>query len=458
MKARTADSCGEAASAPRHSPRGPALRPTRRERILLAMACTAAVEGYAETTIAKVIAHAEISRPAFYEHFDSKGACFSAVERRIAADLLERVQVAVGQGAPAGAAESAVRCVADFATRAPERARLLLCESLAADPAALDERDRVVDAIAGAIERRQARCPPQAAVADLPSWTLVGAVFWLIDQRLRRGSGDLRDLADEIVDWVRRYERPLDEHRWRASVPGTPPPPSHVVSELPSEPPSAPSLRRRGACRQQALRNQRERILHASAVVASRTGYNATSVTEILAEADVDKRAFYSIFANKQAAFLAAYELGVQHAGAVVARAFFSACTWPERVWESVLAGTQFHATHPMLSHVLYVQSHAIDDRGVAPIDRTQAAFTIFHHEGNRLAAEPLGEATMQAAAAAAFEIAFLCSREGRDEQISLMAPLIAYLCLAPYIGPRSAEELIDEKMAASTAQQVASR
>jgi hypothetical protein len=122
-------------------------------------------------------------------------------------------------------------------------------------------------------------------------------------------------------------------------------------------------------------------------------------------------------------------------------------------VWESILAGTQFHATHPMLSHVLYVRSHAIHRRGAAPIDQTQAAFTIFHNEGNELAVDPLGETGMHAAAAAALETTFMCSREGRGEQISLMASLIAYLCLTPYVGPRSAEKLVDSKMATGTAQ-----
>ncbi|HEY4812128.1 MAG TPA: TetR/AcrR family transcriptional regulator [Solirubrobacteraceae bacterium] len=442
----------EAGAVPAGGAREPASRRAQRERILLAMADIASAEGYAGATITKLIAHAGISRPTFYEHFDSKDLCFLAVEGEIAAELLEQVRVAVAQGAPSRAAECTVRCIVEFARRSPERARLLLCESLAAEPAAMDERDRAVDAIAGSIERTQARCAPQTILADLPSSALVGAVFRVIAQRLRHCAGDLQETAGELIDWIRRYERPLVEHRWRTLDPSPPPPPSRVVSDLPSQPPPLPRDQR-GMSRQKVVRNQRERILYATALVASRSGYNATNVTEILVEAGVDKRAFYSAFANKQAAFMAAHELGFQHTMTVIARAFVSASTWPERVWEGILAGTQFQAKHPLLAHLLNVQSHAVDRHGLEPMDQTYPAFTLLQHEGNQLADEPLGETAMQATLAASLEVTFQCSREGRGEQISLMAPMIAFLCLAPYVGPGTTEELIQTKMAAGVAQ-----
>lgn len=452
MSAVPAGDHGEAGAVPTWGARESARRRTQRERILLAMTGIASAEGYAEATITRLIAHAGISRPTFYEHFDSKDLCFLTVEREIAAELLEQVRMAVAQGAPAQAAEGTVRCIVEFAHRAPERARLLLCESLAAEPAAVEERDRVVDAIAGVIERTQARCAPRTILADLPSSTLVGAVFRVIAQRQRHSAGDQREVAEDLVGWIRRYERPLGEHRWRALDPSPPPPPSRVGSDLPSQPPPAPPRGQGGATRHELVHNQRERILHATALVASRGGYNATCVTEILVEAGVDKRAFYSAFANKQAAFMAAHELAFQHTMAVVARAFASASTWPERVWESILAGTQFQATHPVLSHLLNVQSHAVDRHRLEPMNQTYPAFTLLQHEGNRLADEPLGETAVQATLAASLEVTFLCSREDRGEQIALMAPTIAYLCLAPYLGPKTAEELIDAKMAAGIA------
>jgi AcrR family transcriptional regulator len=433
--------------------RGPALRRSQRERILLAMAAIASAEGYAATTIAKLIADAGISRPTFYEHFDGKEACFLAAQRQVSADLLEQVRMEVARGKPAQAADSAVRCLVDFARCRPERARLLLWEPFEAGPAAIEERDRVIDAIAGAIDRAQARCEPWTKAADLPSLALVGAAFWLLAQKLRNGKGELRDLADGIADWSRRYERPLAEHRWRTVDPGPPAPRSPVVPELPSIPPLPGVSGNSGMRRAQMESMHRERILHATALVASRRGWTATSATEIMAEAQIDKRVFYSAFANKQAAFVAAHELGYQQTLAVTARAFFSAGTWPERVWEGLLAATHFHAAHPTLCHLLYLRPYITDRRAIERIDQTHVAFTIFQQEGDRLAADPLDETAMQAVVAAGSEIVFLCLREGRSEQIPLMMPLLAYLCLAPYIGPGPAQKLIDTKMATDAAE-----
>jgi AcrR family transcriptional regulator len=440
--------CDEAAATSRKGTRAPAFRRSQRERILLGMASVASAEGYARTTVGKVIAEAGISRPGFYEHFDSKDACFLAVQRQVSADLVEQIREAVAHGEPAQAADSAVRCLVDFARRTPERARLLLCEPLEAGPVVLEERDRVVDALAGAIDRTQARCEPWTIAADLPSWTVIGAAFWLLAHKLRHGSGDLNDIADKIVDWIHRYERPLGEHRWRTVDPGSSPPQSPVGSDLPCVPPAPRGSGERGMSRLEAERTRRKRILHATALLISRHGYNAMNATAIMAEADVDKRMFYAAFANKQAAFMAAHELSFQHTLAVTAGAFFGTGTWPERVWEGILAATQFHATYPALSHVLYVRPCATDRQSIERIDQTHVAFTIFQHEGNQLAADPLDETAMQAVVAASSEIMFLCLREGRSEQIPLMTPVLTYLCLAPYIGVGRAEELIDTKMA----------
>jgi hypothetical protein len=99
---------------------------------------------------------------------------------------------------------------------------------------------------------------------------------------------------------------------------------------------------------------------------------------------------------------------------------------------------------------VLYLRPCVVDRRAIERIDQTHPAFTIFQHEGNQLAADPLDETAMQAIAAASSEIVFLCLREGRSEQIPLMMPVLAYLFLAPYIGLGPAEGLIDAKLATS--------
>ncbi len=407
----------------------------------------AAEGGYQDTSIAQVIDRAGVSRPTFYEYFKDKEQCFLAAQAQIAQYLQAELADSIQRNPAQHAIESVLRGLVGFAADNPLRARLLLCETLAAGPRALDERDRAIAETVKMIGHARAAGSPPARAADLPLPALIGAVLWLLSRSVRRGERDLKELADELVRWVCSYERPLSEHRFCTLDPGPPPPPSPFDSELPAQPPGVLAPGRPRLSRGEVVRNQRERILYATAEVSAQRGYNATSIAEIVAAAAVDTRVFYSHFKDKQQAFLTAHELGFQHTMAVAAGAFFSSESWPERMWQGILAGTQFQATHPTLTHVLYVQSYAIGAPAVQRIDDTHAAFTIFLQEGNQLAAEPRSQIAMEAIVAASFEIVFAFSREGRGEEMARWSWLMTYLCLAPFLGPEAAARFVDEKL-----------
>lgn len=414
------------------------------------MVHVAAREGYAAASIAEVIAHAGVSRPTFYEYFTDKDDCFLAAHRDIAERLLERIRGAVTEARPERALYSAVSALLDFASSGPTQARFLMCETLAGGPRALDQRDGMIAQIEQIIERAHAGTPPQTPSPDVPTWALIGAVQWLLQPRLRRGEEDLAELAEELARWAGSYEQRADEHRWRTLQAGPPPPPSLYVSEMPPNAPAPLRPGRSSRSREEVRSNQRERILYAIAEVAARKGYAASTIAEITTAAGVDPRVFYTHFPGKQEAFLAAHELGFQHTMAIAASAFFSAAAWPERAWQGILAGTQFQATHPAITHILYVQSYAIGAPAIQRIDDTHAAFTIFLQEGNQHACKPQSQTAMEAIVAAGFEIAYHLSRRSRGEEMPRLARHTAYLCLAPFLGPDAANEFIDEKMNAS--------
>jgi AcrR family transcriptional regulator len=197
-------------------------------------------------------------------------------------------------------------------------------------------------------------------------------------------------------------------------------------------------------------RNQRERIIYATAENAARKGYHATTIADITATARVDSRVFYTHFSDKLDAALAAHQLGAQHAMAVAASAFFGAPAWPERIVQTALAYTQFQAGHPTISHFGLVDVHAI---GLPAVERThsnRAAFAIFLQEGNQHAAEPRSQTAMEAVVAAAFEVVYWLSRDGEGERMTLVAHHIAYVCLAPFLGPSAANELVGAELGAA--------
>jgi AcrR family transcriptional regulator len=420
---------------------------TQRERLLDGMLVAAVRKGYGGANIAQVIAHAGVSRPTFYEYFSDKDECFLAVHREISEQLFERVNEAVDAEPPERAVQAGISALILRAEARPDRARFLVNETLAGGLRVLDQHDRTVGQIELIIDRARAKASPRASTPDLPTRVLVGGVCGLLAPRLRRNEHDLRELAAEIVDWIDGYCQPTDRHRWRTLEPGPPLPSPEHVSELalrtpPPLPPGRPRL-----TSAEVARNQRERILHATADVAARNGYAAATIAEITSVAGVDRRVFYANFSGKQQAFLAIHEIGFQQLMALCASAFFAWPSWPERIWESIRAGMHFSATNPALAHIGYVESHAVGSPAIQRVEDSHAAFKIFLQEGSLHTTSPPPRTVLDAIAATIFEIGYHQARNRRIQMLPRLTPHAAYLVLTPFLGRSAANDFIDQKL-----------
>ena len=180
-------------------------------------------------------------------------------------------------------------------------------------------------------------------------------------------------------------------------------------------------------------------------MVAER-GYLSTSVTEIIRAAGVDPRVFYSLFSDKQDALMAVHELGFQRTMAVTAGAFFAAEEWPARIWEAVRALTQGLDQNPSFSRLALIESHCGSPETVQRLEDLLAGFTIFLQEGYHYEASNGGgpsTSALEAIAAANMELLYRQAR--RHVQVGAQLPAIAYSCLAPFVSPGRADELIGE-------------
>lgn len=403
--------------------------------------------GYAGANVTQVIENAGVSRPTFYEYFADKDDCFVATHRELSRMLVHEIRGAVAAAAPEQAVQAAIRALMSLCEEFPERAGFLANEAMAGGWRGLDERDRLIDEIAGIVDRARAQAPPDAPTPDLPMEVVFGAGRWLLAPPLRRGERDLRALRDELIGWVEMYDAPSGEHRRHTLEPGPELEPTPYVSEIAlRQPPPIPPGRSKLSASEVA-NNQRERIMYATAEVAASKGYTVTTVADITAAAKVDRRVFYKHFRDKQAAFLAVHELGIQQLMAVSASAFFSATDWPDRVWEAMRAAGQFQATYPIITHIALVESHAVGASAIQRIDDSRAAFTIFQQEGNQLTDRPVLQTAMEAVGSSSFEICYRQARVGRSDRMSRLAGNGTYFVLAPYIGPAAANEFIDEKL-----------
>jgi AcrR family transcriptional regulator len=409
--------------------------------------------GYAAASVSQVIAHAGVSRPTFYDYFADKQECFLATHRELARLLVGEIRRATASATPGQALQTAIRKFVELSEEFPDRAALLTSETMAAGGAALEAHDRMMDEMADVVERARAGAEPGTCTPDLPVQAVFGAGRWLLAPALRNGEHDLRTLADDLASWVDSYMAPSIEHRWSTLDPGPSLPPSSHISAFslqspPAIPPGRPKL-----SRAEVVRNQRERILYATADVAAIKGYSACTIADITASAGVDRRVFYKHFRDKQQAFLAIHEFSIHQVMALAASAFFSAKEWPERVWEALRATTQFEATNPVVTHIGHVESHAVGAAAIQRIDDTRAAFTIFLQEGSQLMSEPPPRTFMEAIAGAVFEIGYHEVRRGHSHQISRLAPHATYLVLAPFMGPAAANEFIDQKLEEAAAE-----
>jgi len=118
----------------------------QRERLLRSVIACSAQKGYGSTTITDIVARAEVSRSAFYEHFDGKEACFLQAYGQTAAALRDAV---VGSGRDARtwrqALDLGIATYFEWFRDRPEVAAASLVEIRTVGGRALEARARVLD-------------------------------------------------------------------------------------------------------------------------------------------------------------------------------------------------------------------------------------------------------------------------------------------------------------------------
>ena len=148
-------------------------------------------------------------------------------------------------------------------------------------------------------------------------------------------------------------------------------------------------------------------------------------------------------------------EAHFQAALAACAAAFFGAPSWPERVWEGGRVLTEFFAAKPQESHLAFIEPHAIGDSAVQVSYERLSAFTLFAEEGYsfRPRGREIPRLASEALAAVMFELAYRELRERRSaEMLPRVLPEVAYMILAPFMGPEAASEFVEGKVRDSAA------
>lgn len=132
----------------------------------------------------------------------------------------------------------------------------------------------------------------------------------------------------------------------------------------------------RGTPREEAKRNQRERLFAAMVATVAERGYEATTVADLVELSGVSRSAFYRHFADKQECFIAAIEalagpaLETAEGGLELPGDMESAKQAFETLFRQIV-------DQPAAAKMCFVDIYAAGSEGVALVDRTIDAFEV---------------------------------------------------------------------------------
>jgi AcrR family transcriptional regulator len=186
---------------------------------------------------------------------------------------------------------------------------------------------------------------------------------------------------------------------------------------------------------------RREAIVEAMIRVAGDKGYLATSVADVIAEADVSRTTFYKHFDDKQECFLAAYDLAIGKILGTAEAACEGERGWRGRATDGLAAVIELLVTEPALART------AIVEISTAGAEARRRHWTGIEHFAALLEPEPrqqepeLPANTALMAISAVAGLIFDELREGRAESLPRLLPELEFALLVPYLGPRVAAE-----------------
>jgi AcrR family transcriptional regulator len=201
---------------------------------------------------------------------------------------------------------------------------------------------------------------------------------------------------------------------------------------------------RHGLPREFIAQNQRERIITALVDTVAERGYNATTVANITKAAAVSRRTFYEHFADKEACFLAAYEMVADHIRDSMQVAAQSFEEWPQQVRAALATMLRFLAGEPELARVVMIEPVAAGGEIAARHRESMQGFVEIlkagrpEHGGER----PLPEATEATLVGGIVSLIVREINAGRTAKLEDLLPDLVELTLAPYLGAEQAAKL----------------
>lgn len=398
-----------------------AVASNQRSRLIGAMIEEVTQRGYADATLARLVALAGVSKRAFHEQFGTKEAYFLATYDAIVRGTAQRVRVAYGSD---GDWEAGLRAAFDaYASELidePNAARLVLVEALGAGSVAVARMQSTRLIFEQMLSASFSKAPDGVTLPPLIAKGIVCGVERITRQRLLAGEVvELAARADQLLAWALACRSPAAARLAAA-------PPAHCRALAP-------------CCPRPGVENDRARILYSAARISAANGYARLTPRQIVCEAGVTEARFNELFQSTERCFLDALDrLGLE-ALVCAARAFQSSRDELVGVHRAIAALMRHIATNPVLVQVAFVETFGLGRAGVEPRERLLCQFT-----DQLMRAFPrASRLTAEASVGALWGIIHHHVARGATRLLPGFAGCATYLVLAPVIGGEGAVEVI---------------
>ena len=398
----------------------------QRARLYGGMAESVYQRGYAATSVAHVIALAGVSRRAFYEQFSNKEDCFLATYDAFVAVSRKRIlQAWMAERGWANRLYAACRVFLESVAADPRGANLVLVESIGIGQRGHERLRLTTTAFERVVATGFSLTPDGIMLPPLAPRAVVGGVRFVVLRRVREGRHrELAGLTDELLDWVNSYR-------------------SSVVTRLRTlgvgRQPQLVAKRARFLTRE----DRRSSVMDAMVQLALEEGYTSITDAEIARAAAVSTEAFHREFPNKEECLLAVVNEFAAEAHDAVRRATRNDTEWPEAVHKGVEALIGYCAAHPGLVKLSFVD---LFDAGNGMVARMSGVLDGFIKVMTERIPEPERAPSVASEAIMGAIWAILASYAPHDRlrYLPCLVDHLAFLILAPYIGPRTAVDAIE--------------
>ena len=382
-----------------------------------------------------MVALAGISKRDFYESFASKEECFLAAFDEVVDLGTEAVRVAFREALePRQRLLGGIGAFGAALIEQSDAMSLAIVDSLSLGTAALGPRQRAEARFGELMRQSLGRAAGQEReVSELVIRGLVGGMRRVAYSCLRDGQPQrFCEHLGDLVDWSMGYGR-------RTGAPSAHLPPS---SGLPvqaraaepngtpvlgwGEPPASPLSR--------ATLEPRERIIRAVARLAAAGGYASLSMPAITSAAAVSNRTFYREFADKQEAFVSAFDALAERAFRHAVGAVGEGQDWPRSVAAALQAILEFVAADPLFARLAFFELAAAGPIGLDHAERSTEQFmTLLSPAALPEAVQPLPEVIVEAIGGGIWTVIQVEINAGRSESLPELGPELTHFALAPF-------------------------